>query len=80
MKQGTNDASCLVLTLNVNLNTINLGDVVQQTAQAWEGTEQKTLINHGEKLHTEEKQFEDTVTHKTAEENCENLSRLLKLT
>jgi len=32
------------------------------------------------KLHREEKQFEDTLTDEMVQENCKNLSRLLKLT
>ena len=32
------------------------------------------------KLHREEKQFEDTLTDEMVEENCKNLSHLLKFT
>ena len=76
MKQGTNDASCLLLTLDVK--KINLGMLFNEQlklGRKWS----KNTDQSWRKLHREEKQFEDTLTDEMVEENCKNLSRLLKL-
>jgi len=44
------------------------------------GAKKKNTNQSWRKLHGEEKQFEDTLTDEMVEENCKNLSRLLKLT
>lgn len=51
------------------MNSSSLGENAEKnTDQSWR------------KLHGEDKQFEDTLTDEMVEENCKNLSCLLKLT
>ena len=76
MKQGTNDASCLLLTLDVK--KINLGMLFNEQLKLGRKLSKNT-DQSWRKLHREEKQFEDTLTDEMVEENCKNLSRLLKL-
>jgi hypothetical protein len=66
------------------MKKINLGMLLNEQVKLgrkWSPPPQKKNTDQSwRKLHREEKRFEDTLTDEMVEENCKNLSRLLKLT